>query len=354
MSQKIKVMVVDDSAVVRQVMTEQLTGASDIELLGCARDPIFAEAMMAKNWPDVVILDLEMPRMDGITFLKKIMSTRPTPVIICSTLTEKGATATMEAMSSGAVDIITKPKIDLKNFLVDSRERMLQAIRGAARARMANVRVSASSTPKKLDASEILPESTRTLDLTTDQVVAIGSSTGGTIALEKVLTRLPRTAPGIVIVQHMPEHFTAAFAQRLDSLCQVKVKEAEDHDRIVPGVVLIANGGRHLLVKRSGAQYRVELKDGPPVSRHKPSVDVLFRSVANVAGKNALGIILTGMGDDGAKGMKEMLDSGAHTIAQDEKSCVVFGMPREAIRLGAAKQIISLDDVAKAIMASSR
>jgi two-component system chemotaxis response regulator CheB len=292
--------------------------------------------------------------MDGITFLKKIMSTHPTPVIICSTLTEKGATATMEAMSSGAVDIITKPKVDLKNFLLDSRDRMLQSIRGAARARMANVRASLASAPKKLDASEILPESTKTLDLTTDQVVAIGSSTGGTIALEKVLTRLPRTAPGIVIVLHMPEHFTSAFAERLDSLCQVKVKEAEDHDRIVPGVVLIANGGKHLLVKRSGAQYRVELKDGPPVSRHKPSVDVLFHSVANVAGKNALGIILTGMGDDGAKGLKEMLDNGAHTIAQDEKSCVVFGMPREAIRLGAAKQIVSLDDVAMAIMASSR
>lgn len=352
MSNKIKVLVVDDSAVVRQVLTEQLQKAIDIDFQGCARDPIFAEKMMQKVWPDVIILDIEMPRMDGITFLKKIMSTRPTPVIICSTLTEKGASATMEAMAAGAVDIITKPKIDLKGFLQGSQNAMLQSIRGAAKARMANMRATQKSTPGKLDAGEILPESHKALDITTDQVVAIGSSTGGTHALEKILTRLPRTAPGIIVVQHMPEHFTAAFAERLNSISQVRVKEAESNDRITPGLVLIANGGKHLVVHRSGAQYRVELKDGPPVSRHKPSVDVLFRSVANVAGKNSLGIILTGMGDDGAKGMLEMAKKGARTIAQNEATCVVFGMPREAIRLGGAQLVLPLDEVAAHIVSS--
>lgn len=350
----IKVLIVDDSAVVRQVLTEQLNKAPGISVIGSASDPIFAMTKMKKEWPDVIVLDIEMPRMDGVTFLKKIMSEHPTPVVICSTLTEKGAEITMQAMAAGAVDIITKPKIHLKDFLNDSRTQMIHAIRGAA---AASVKKHASqltplATTPKLRAEAVLPKSTvtRPMSETTDRVVAIGTSTGGTQALERVLVALPTTSPGIVVVQHMPEQFTAAFAARLNSVCAVRVKEAEDNDRIIPGSVLIANGGKHLLLRRSGAQYRVELKDGPLVSRHRPSVDVLFRSVANSAGPNALGIIMTGMGDDGARGMKEMHDAGASTIAQDEKTCVVYGMPKEAVKLGGVDKEVALDEIPKLIM----
>jgi two-component system chemotaxis response regulator CheB len=351
----IKVVIIDDSAVVRQVLTQQLQGHPDIQLIGSARDPIFGMQLLQKQWPDVIILDIEMPRMDGITFLKKLMTEHPTPVIICSTLTDSGANVTMEAMASGAVDIITKPKAGLKTFLEESQARLLQSIRAAAKASVGKMQL--SKRPKilpiqpKYSADEVLTPSLRAMDETTDRVVAIGTSTGGTHALEQVLTVLPRTAPGIVIVQHMPEQFTSAFANRLNGLCQVLVKEAENNDRVTPGVVLIANGGKHLLLKRSGAQYRVELKDGPLVSRHKPSVDVLFRSVAIAAGKNALGIIMTGMGDDGAKGLLEMHQAGARTIAQDEQSCVVYGMPKEAVKLGAVDRQVALDDIPALIMA---
>lgn len=347
----IKLMIVDDSAVVRQVLTQQLSDVSDINIIGSARDPIFAMKMMESQWPDVIILDIEMPRMDGITFLKKIMAERPTPVVICSTLTENGAKATMEAMSSGAVDIITKPKVGLKGFLEESRNVLLHSVRGAAKARMRNVQshTKAAVVPKQSADSVLRPEA-KAMDVTTDRVVAIGTSTGGTNALEQVLTQLPRTAPGIVVVQHMPEAFTAAFAARLDSLCQVRVKEAEPNDRVTPGLVLIANGGQHLLVKRSGAQYRVELKDGPPVSRHRPSVDVLFRSVAQSAGKNALGIIMTGMGDDGARGLGEMRKAGARTLGQDEATCIVYGMPREAMKLGHVEKELPLANIPAAIL----
>ena len=350
----IKVLIVDDSAVVRQVLTQQLTGLSDIDIIGAARDPLFAMTMMEKNWPDVIILDIEMPRMDGITFLRKIMSEHPTPVVICSTLTENGAKTTMEAMAAGAIDIITKPKVGLKGFLEESRNVLIHAIRGAAKARMRNVKTStASSAPPvipKQSADSILRPEFKAMDETTDRVVAIGTSTGGTNALEQILKQLPRTAPGIVVVQHMPEAFTAAFAARLDSVCQVRVKEAEPNDRVTPGLVLIANGGKHLLVKRSGAQYRVELKDGPPVSRHRPSVDVLFRSVAQSAGKNALGIIMTGMGDDGARGLGEMRQAGARTVGQDEATCIVYGMPREAMRQGSVELELPLSSIPAAII----
>lgn len=347
----IKLMIVDDSAVVRQVLSQQLDNVSDINIIGSARDPLFAMKMMEKDWPDVIILDIEMPRMDGITFLKKIMAEHPTPVVICSTLTENGAKATMEAMSSGAVDIITKPKVGLKGFLEESRNRLLHSIRGAAKARMGNVRTAIKTEViQKQTADSVIRPDIKAMDVTTDRVVAIGTSTGGTNALEKVLTQLPRTAPGIVIVQHMPEAFTAAFAARLDSLCQVRVKEAETNDRVTPGLVLIANGGRHMLVKRSGAQYRVELKDGPPVSRHRPSVDVLFRSVAQSAGKNALGIIMTGMGDDGARGLGEMRKAGAKTLGQDEATCIVYGMPREAMKMGSVEQELPLQNIPAAIL----
>ena len=361
MAEKIKVMIVDDSALVRQVVSQALAIDSGIEVIATASDPIFALEKMKTNWPDVLIVDIEMPRMDGISFLKKIMSERPTPVVICSSLAEQGAQATFEALSAGAVAIITKPKVGLKSFLEDSSNDIVQAVRSAARANMRalsnSVRSVGSAAPAsnfdrpKNTADVMLSAGTnRALERTTDQLIAIGTSTGGTQALEAVLTKLPATSLGIVIVQHMPEKFTAMFAERLNSLCQIEVLEAKNGDRVIPGRALIAPGGRHMMLKRSGAQYVVDVADGPLVNRHKPSVDVLFRSVAKFAGGNALGIIMTGMGDDGARGMKEMHDAGAKTIAQDEASCVVFGMPKEAIKLGAADQIIPLDQIPAAIV----
>jgi two-component system, chemotaxis family, protein-glutamate methylesterase/glutaminase len=345
----IKVLIVDDSAVVRQVVSGMLAGSPGLEVMAAVADPLLAMERMKMQWPDVIVLDVEMPRMDGITFLRKLMSERPTPVIICSTLTEKGAKTTMEALAAGAVSIIAKPKIGLKQFLTESANEMVAAIKAAAGAnvkRLAPHRTEPLTVQPKNTADVILPPaSSKAMVQTTERVIAIGTSTGGTQALEAVLTALPAVSPGIAIVQHMPEKFTAAFAERLNSLCRITVKEAANNDRIVPGRALIAPGGRHMLVKRSGAQYYVEIVDGPLVSRHKPSVDVLFRSTAKSAGANALGIIMTGMGDDGARGMKEMHDAGAHTVAQDEQSCVVFGMPKEAIRTGGVDEVISLDAI---------
>ena len=358
MADKIKVLIVDDSALVRQVVSAALASDPDIEVLGAASDPLFAMQKMQANWPDVLVIDIEMPRMDGITFLKKIMAEHPTPVVVCSSLAEQGAQATFEALAAGAISIITKPKIGLKSFLEDSSNDIVQAVRSAARANMRAVRQSAAaaSVPApKLTADVMLsPASNRALERTTDQVVAIGTSTGGTQALEAVLTRLPATCLGIVIVQHMPERFTAMFAERLNGVCQIEVREARNGDRIIPGLALIAPGGKHMMLKRSGAQYVVEVADGPVVNRHKPSVDVLFRSVAKFAGANALGIIMTGMGDDGARGMKEMHDAGARTVAQDEASSVVFGMPKEAIKLNAVDQVIGLDQIPQAIIGFSK
>jgi len=361
MPNKIKVLVVDDSALVRQVVSHALATDPDIEVIGAASDPIFAMQKMKAEWPDVLVIDIEMPRMDGITFLKKIMAERPTPVVICSSLAEEGAQATFEALAAGAVSIITKPKIGLKSFLEDSSNDIVQAVRSAARANMRAVRsvsqAMASSTPipEKLTADAMLsPASNRALVRTTDQVIAVGTSTGGTQALEAVLTQLPATCAGIIIVQHMPEKFTAMFAERLNSICRIEVREARNGDRVIPGLALIAPGGRHMMLKRNGAQYVVEVVDGPVVNRHKPSVDVLFRSAAKYAGANALGIIMTGMGDDGARGMKEMHDSGAKTIAQNEASCVVFGMPKEAIKLEAVDQIMALEQIPAAIVSYGR
>jgi two-component system chemotaxis response regulator CheB len=344
---RIGVMVVDDSAVVRQVLTSQLAEDPGIEVLGSATDPVAASERMKARWPDVLVLDIEMPRMDGITFLKKLMHEHPTPVVICSTLTEKGAQTTMEALAAGAAAIVTKPKLGLKQFLLDSSNDIVTAVKTAAQTNPAKLRPRAPvpvATREKLSADAMLaPATTAAMIQTTERIVAIGTSTGGTQALEVVLTALPRVSPGIVVVQHMPEKFTAAFAERLNRVSQLDVKEAADGDRILPGRALIAPGGRHMMVKRSGAYYHVEVADGPLVSRHKPSVDVLFRSVAKYAGRNALGIIMTGMGDDGARGLKEMRDAGATTIAQDEASCVVFGMPKEAIKLGGAERVVPLD-----------
>jgi len=362
MSEKIKVLIVDDSALVRQVVSQALASDAGIEVIGTASDPLFAMQKMQAQWPDVLVIDIEMPRMDGITFLKKIMAERPTPVVVCSSLAESGAQATFEAMAAGAVSIITKPKIGLKSFLEDSSNDIVQAVRSAARANMRAVRSAPAAVagrdgnPPKLTADAILSPASghRALERTTDQLVAIGTSTGGTQALEVVLTKLPATCLGIVIVQHMPEKFTAMFAQRLNGLCQIEVREAINGDRVIPGRALIAPGGKHMVLKRNGAQYVVEVVDGPLVNRHKPSVDVLFRSVAKFAGKNALGIIMTGMGDDGARGMKEMHETGARTIAQDEASCVVFGMPKEAIKLGGVDQTIGLDNIPAAIVSFGR
>jgi len=294
--------------------------------------------------------------MDGITFLRKIMSERPTPVIICSTLTEKGAQTTIEALSAGAVTIITKPKLGLKQFLSDSADDLVGAVKNAANvnARRLVPGPRLNSVPAKNTADVILPASSHAMTQTTERVVVIGTSTGGTQALEVVLTALPAVVPGIVIVQHMPEKFTAAFAERLNGLSQITVKEAANNDRVVPGRALIAPGGRHMLLKRSGAQYYVEVTDGPLVNRHRPSVDVLFRSAAHSAGPNAMGVIMTGMGDDGARGLKEMMDAGARTFAQDEDSCVVFGMPKEAIKLGGVQNVVGLGTIPELIVRYGR
>ncbi|AVS96526.1 chemotaxis response regulator protein-glutamate methylesterase [Paracidovorax avenae] len=347
----IQVIVVDDSAVVRQVLTGLLGEAPGIEVLHAAADPLLAMERMKHQWPDVILLDVEMPRMDGITFLRKIMAERPTPVVICSTLTEKGARTTMEALAAGAVAIVTKPRLGLKSFLTESADELVATVRAAARAnvrRLARQPAAPAMAPPlgKNTADAILPPGAgRAMAQTTERVVAIGTSTGGTQALEEVLTALPRVCPGIVIVQHMPEKFTAAFASRLDGLCRIAVKEAENNDRVVPGRALIAPGGKHMLLRRSGAQYHVEVLDGPLVNRHRPSVDVLFRSVAKCAGANAHGIIMTGMGDDGAAGLLEMHQAGARTTAQDEESCVVFGMPKEAIKRGGVDKVLPLSAI---------
>jgi len=345
-------MLVDDSAVVRQVIGNILSQDPALEVIGAASDPLFALERMKREWPDVIVLDVEMPRMDGITFLKKLMAEHPTPVVICSSLTEKGTETSMQALSAGAVGIVAKAKLGIKQHLQSIAGELIHAVKSAA---LADVKRLTPADPShkaepKLSADAVLSLSHRPLAQTTDKVVALGASTGGTQALETVLTALPRVCPGIVVVQHMPEKFTTAFANRLDKLSAVEVKEAANGDRVLPGRVLIAPGGRHMLLKRSGALYYVDVIDGPLVNRHRPSVDVLFRSVANAAGKNAFGVIMTGMGDDGARGLKEMREAGSRTLAQDEETCVVYGMPKEAVRLGAAERSIALSDIPAAIL----
>ena len=349
----IKVMIVDDSAVVRQVLSSTLDEDAAIEVIGTAVDPVFALERMKSRWPDVIVLDVEMPRMDGITFLRKIMAERPTPVVICSTLTEKGSETALQALSAGAVCVVTKPKLGIKQFLQDSSDDLVSAVKAASKANVRRLAAAARPAPPPappVHSADVILPAGQAMVQTTETVIAIGTSTGGTQALEAVLRSLPRMSPGIVVVQHMPEKFTEAFAQRLDSLCEVDVREARHGDRVVPGRVLIAPGGRHMLLRRSGAQYVVDVVDGPPVSRHRPSVDVLFRSTARFAGRNAVGIIMTGMGDDGARGLKEMHEAGAWTVAQDEATCVVYGMPKEAVRLGAVDKVLGLHDIPAAIL----
>jgi len=345
----IQVMIVDDSAVVRQVISHVLNNAAGINVYAVANDPIFAYTKMQKQWPDVIILDIEMPRMDGITFLKKIMAEKPTPIIICSSLAEKGAELSLNALAAGAFDIVTKPMIGIKNFLESSGEEIIKTVRVAATATLQKAPIK-SIEIKENNQDDYSPEfDLASMSQTTDKVIGIGSSTGGTIALEKVLIKLPRTCPGIVIVQHMPEKFTGAFAERLNSLCEIEVLEATSGDRILPGRALIAPGGKHLQVKRSGGQYITIVSNGPSVNRHCPSVDVLFKSLATNVKQNATGVIMTGMGNDGAQGLLAMKNSGSKTLAQNEQSCVVFGMPKEAIKLGAADVVVDLSEIASMI-----
>ena len=350
-TRKTRVLIVDDSAAVRHALCAVIGSAPDLEVMGVANDPFAAAKIIAQEVPDVILLDLEMPRMDGLTFLRKIMAQRPIPCVLCSTLATKGSETVFDALEAGAVDVIEKPRVDTQKFFEDSQTRFWEAIRAAARVNL-RARAVAMKPSRKLNADVMMPPpvTTRSLSRTTDQVVCIGASTGGTESLREVLTALRPDCPGIVIVQHMPAHFTAGFAKRLDGICQIDVKEAQDGDAVLAGRALIAPGDRHMLLQRSGARYFVAIKDGPPVSRHRPSVDVLFRSAAQYAGANALGIIMTGMGDDGARGLLEMRKAGAATLAQNEETCVVFGMPKEAIALGAAAKTAPLSAIASEIL----
>ena len=353
LQKKIQVLIVDDSATVRQTLADILGQDDAISVMATAGDPYAAARVMREAVPDVIVLDVEMPRMDGITFLRKLMSQHPLPVVMCSSLTEEGSETLMQALEAGAVDIILKPRCDTRQFLVEAKVRLCDAVKAAAHARISRLptRRGYGPVPEKLTADAIMPPPRHgPMARTTERVICIGASTGGTESLRAVLERLPADSPGIVVVQHMPEHFTASFAKRLDSLCEVEVKEAEDGDTVLRGRVLVAPGNRHTLLQRSGARYYVKVTDGPLVSRHRPSVDVLFRSAAQYAGANALGIIMTGMGDDGAHGLLEMCQAGADTVAQDEGSCVVFGMPREAIELGAAQRVMPLNSLAAEIV----
>lgn len=348
---KVKALIVDDSALVRQTLSDILSCDPRIEVIGTASDPYAAAEKMSREAPDVITLDVEMPRMDGLTFLKKIMNQHPIPVVICSSLAGKGTETAMKALEYGAVEVIHKPALGTKQMLTEAQTIICDAVVAASRVQTKHRTFDAPLATPKISADAVLtkPRTDKVLK-TTEKVVVVGASTGGTEALRVFLEALPADCPGIVIVQHMPEGFTAAFSKRLNTLCQVTVKEAANNDTVLPGHALIAPGNRHLLLKRSGARYYVEVKDGPLVSRHRPSVDVLFRSAARYAGRNAIGVIMTGMGDDGAKGMLEMHQSGAYNIAQDESSCIVFGMPAEAIKHGGVDKVISLDAVSREIM----
>jgi two-component system chemotaxis response regulator CheB len=348
----IHVLVVDDSAVMRQVMISVLTREPGISV-DVAAHPLIARTKMERHRPDVIVLDLEMPHVDGLTFLQRIMATDPIPVLVCSALARGGADSVLRALEYGAVDVVQKPASGIQDFLYESAVLLVDKVRGAARARARAYQHAPSPLPAtpRHTADAVLPPLSRPLSITTDKVVAVGTSTGGTEALRVLLTGLPLDAPGFVVVQHMPEMFTAAFAERLNQHCQVFVKEGEDGDRVRPGCVLIAPGNRHTLVVRNGAQYAIRVTDGPLVARHRPSVDVLFRSVAQAAGRNAVGVLMTGMGDDGAEGLLEMKRAGAATIAQDEATSVVFGMPRAAIERGAVEDTLPLSRIAGAILA---
>ncbi|MEQ8180343.1 MAG: chemotaxis response regulator protein-glutamate methylesterase [Smithellaceae bacterium] len=338
---KIKVLIVDDSAIVRKIFSEELSKYPDIEVIGAAPDPYVARDKIVSLKPDVITLDIEMPRMDGLTFLKKLMKYYPVPTIIVSSLTPNGGKLTLEAMDVGAVDVIGKPGTAYS--VGDMSVQLVEKIRAASRVTL--TRREAVSFDNAADSEPI-----KALSQTTNKIIAIGASTGGTEALKKVLVKMPPNSPGIIIVQHMPANFTKAFASRLNDICQISVKEAEDNDSVIPGTALVAPGNYHMILRRSGARYYVEIKTGPMVHHQRPAVDVLFKSTAQYAGANAIGVILTGMGADGAAGLLEMKKKGASTIAQDEKSCIVFGMPKEAIKLGAADKVVSLEMIPSEII----
>jgi two-component system, chemotaxis family, protein-glutamate methylesterase/glutaminase len=346
----LKVLVVDDSAIVRQVLLAVLSEKRGFQVI-VAADPLIAMDKMKKFTPDVILLDLEMPRMDGMTFLRKLMSQNPLPVVVCSGMTGSRTEAAIRALEIGAVDIITKPKIGIRGFFEESAVLLEDTVRAAATARVIQFRALPDLSSIRVSTDIVIPPVSLPAGIQQRaKIVAIGASTGGTEALLQVLEQMPQDCPGIVAVQHMPEGFTAAFAKRLNGICRIEVKEAADGDRVVPGRAYIAPGNRHMLVRRLGPTYFLEVREGPLVSRHRPSVNVLFRSVAQAAGSNAVGILMTGMGDDGAEGLLEMKQVNALTIAQDEASCVVFGMPREAILRGAANEVLSLSRIPSAIL----
>lgn len=353
MQDKIKVLIVDDSALVRQTLSEIISQDPELEVMGIAADPFIAAKKMADMTPDVITLDVEMPRMDGLTFLRKIMSQHPIPVIVISSLTNQATELGLRALEYGAVDIITKPQLRTKEFIEESSIRICDSIKAAARSKIHRRKfVEQPAVQPKLSADAVIPISkiSTTNISTTEKIIAVGASTGGTEALLAFLKAMPVDCPGIVIVQHMPEKFTTSFANRLNEICAITVKEAQNNDTVIPGQALIAPGNFHTLIKRSGTRYYVEVISGELVNRHRPSADVLFRSAAKYAGANAYGVIMTGMGDDGAKGLLEMKEAGAYTIAQDEKSCVVFGMPKEAIKLGATYEVLPLNEIAPFII----
>ncbi len=356
---KVKVMIIDDSSVVRQTLTELFQSDPQLEVVATAQDPYIAAEKLKHVLPDVLILDVEMPRMDGISFLRKLMRQHPIPTVICSTLVAEGSDTFNQALEAGAVDIITKPTLGTKKFLEESKIQLIDIVLAAARVQPSGLKKLLSSSidgPRKVAAKQtadvmIKPKPAPTaMAETTDKVIVIGSSTGGTQAISEVLQRMPLDCPGIAIVQHMPGGFTQSFAERLDRECRITVREAKNGDALLTGLALIAPGGYHLLLKRSGARYSVMVKEGPLVSRHRPSVDVLFRSAAQYAGKNAVAAILTGMGDDGANGMKELYDAGAFTIAQDEATSIVYGMPREAVARGGVHKSLPLDLIAQGLL----
>ena len=356
---KIRVLVVDDSASVRQALKQVLESDPAITVIGTAADPYMAARLMAREAPDVITLDIEMPRMDGLTFLDRIMSQHPLPVVICSSLAAAGSDTALSALERGAIEVLEKPRLGAPEFLQEAHILVCDAVKSAAHARVRRRAAARAGRPTgpspKLTADVMLPKATgQAMLATTEKIVVIGASTGGTEALRELLEALPGDAPGMLVVQHMPERFTACFAERLDTLCRVSVKEARNNDSVLRGQVLIAPGNKHLLLQRSGARYYVEVRDGPLVCRHRPSVDVLFRSAARYAGRNAVGVILTGMGDDGARGMREMKDAGAFNFAQDEASCVVFGMPNEAIKAGGVDRVLPLEQIADAVVHAAR
>ena len=352
MSAKIKVLVIDDSAVIRTLLTEILNGAGDIEVIGTAQDPLFAKSKLLSLQPDVITLDVEMPRMDGLTFLEELMRTNPLPVLMISSLTLKACDTTLRALELGAVDYVTKPSIDVTHGVEVLAAEIIAKVRIAAKARIRRPALAGGIAAPVASAPPV--SKTSALDTTrmatTDKLIAIGASTGGTQAITEVITQLPSSVPGIVIVQHMPPVFTKSYAERLNSMSRINVKEAEHGDRILRGTAFIAPGGRHMSIRRDGAMYYLELSDGPPVNYVKPAVDILFRSVARFAGKNALGVILTGMGEDGARGLKEMREHGALTMAQDEASCVVFGMPKRAIEMEAVDRVLPLSQIPRHLL----